>query len=235
MSYEVKLEQFEGPLHVLLQLIEAEKLDISEVSLSRVTDGYLKIVQENPQLPPEELADFLVVASRLLLIKSKLLLPYLFPADDDEGEGDLEAQLRMYKAYLDAAQVIEKTVGGRRFLYVREKPPRPEIGFAPPKSLRTDQMRELMLGVCERLEPEIEERREARDRTVSLHDKIGQLRKMLVRAKRISFRAFIKSSGSRMEMIVSFLALLELVKQKSVAVTQEGRFEDISITGIEKG
>jgi len=233
MSYTVRLEQFEGPLHALLQLIEAEKLDISEISLAKVTDGYLNLLQENPELPPEELADFLVIASKLLLIKSRLLLPFLYPEDAaDEGQ-DLESQLRIYKAYLDASKQIEKMAAGRRFLYVHDKLPKTDIGFSPPKKLTVDQMRELFLGVASRLEPEVKTEKRAIARAVSLHEKIRQIREMIDRVSSVSFRALMESSTSRMEIIVSFLALLELVKQKDVAVTQTGQFDDITIAKVE--
>jgi len=233
MSYTVRLEQFEGPLHALLQLIEAEKLDISEISLAKVTDGYLNMLQENPELPPEELADFLVIASKLLLIKSRLLLPFLYPEDAvDEGQ-DLESQLRIYKAYLDASKEIEKMAAGRRFLYVHDKLPKTDIGFSPPKKLTVDQMRELFLGVASRLEPEVKTEKRALERAVSLHEKIRQIREMIDRASSISFRALMESSQSRMEVIVSFLALLELVKQKDVSVTQTGQFDDITIAKVD--
>jgi segregation and condensation protein A len=233
MSYTVKLEQYEGPLHALLQMIEAEKLDISEISLAKVTDGYLRMLEENPELPPEELADFLVIASKLLLIKSKLLLPFLYPEEAEEDGQTLEEQLRIYKAYLDASKTVEKMAAGRRFLYVHDKLPKTDIGFSPPKRLTTDQMRELFLAVAKRLEPVVKTEKRAVDRTVSLHEKIEQIRSLFKRAERVSFKALMKSSRSRMEVIVSFLALLELVKQKNVAVTQSGQFDDISITRVE--
>jgi segregation and condensation protein A len=233
MSYTVKLEQFEGPLHALLQMIETEKLDISEISLAKVTDGYLNMLQENPELPPEELADFLVVASKLLLLKSKLLLPFLYPEDVEEDGQTLEEQLRIYKAYLDASERIEEMAAGRRFLYVHDKLPKTDIGFSPPKKLTTDQMREFFLAVAKRLEPVVKTEKRAVEKTVSLHEKIEQIRALFHRAKQVSFKTLMKSSRSRMEVIVSFLALLELVKQKNVAVSQGGQFDDISITRVE--
>ncbi len=229
MSYTVKLEQFEGPLSVLLQMIETEKLDISEVSLAKVTDGYIKLVEANPNMPPEELADFLVIASKLLLIKSKMLLPYLQLGEDEEDVGDLETQLRIYKSYLDASKIIEEMVGKRRFLYVHEKLPKTEIGFSPPKKFTPDEMREMFLGVIIRLKPVVKPQKKALEKAVSIHDKIQQIRTMINHAKRVSFRSLMASAQSRMEVIVSFLALLELVKQRTVSVQQTGRFEDIAI------
>ncbi|MFH1047589.1 MAG: ScpA family protein [Patescibacteria group bacterium] len=229
MSYTVKLEQFEGPLSVLLQLIETEKLDISEVSLAKVTDDYIKLLEANPDLPPEELADFLVIASKLLLIKSRMLLPYLQLETEEDNIDDLESQLRIYKSYLEASRIIEQMVGDRRFLYVHDKLPKTEIGFSPPKIFSTDQMHELYLGVIKRLEPLVKTEKRVLERAVSIHEKIQQIRDLLNRTKRVSFKTLMSNATSRMEIIVSFLALLELVKQKNVTVQQTGRFEDISI------
>ncbi len=234
MSYTVKLEQFEGPLHALLQMIETEKLDISEISLAKVTDGYLRLLEENPDLPPEELADFLVVASKLLLIKSKLLLPFLYPEEAEEDGQSLEDQLRIYKAYLDASKQVESMAAGRRFLYVHDKLPKTDIGFSPPKKLTTDQMRDLFLGVAARLEPVVKTEKRTVAKTVSLHEKIRQIKELIDRASRVSFSTLMKSSTSRMEVIVSFLALLELVKQRDVTVRQEGQFDDIAIVKLDK-
>jgi segregation and condensation protein A len=229
MSYTVKLEQFEGPLHALLQMIETDKLDISQISLAKVTDDYLNLLQANPDLPPEELADFLVVASKLLFIKSKLLLPFLYPEEAEEEGETLEEQLRIYKAYLDASEKIEQMAAGRRFLYVHDKLPKTDIGFSPPKKFDTGQMRELFLGVVNRLEPVVKTEKKVLEKTVSLHEKINQIKGLIDKASKLSFKSLVKSSKSRMEIIVSFLALLELVKQRDVAVTQTGQFDDIAI------
>jgi segregation and condensation protein A len=230
--FAVKLEQFEGPLDLLLELIEAEKLDISGVSLSRVTDGYLHHLHENPQIPPEELADFLVVATRLLFIKSRLLLPFLNMMDA-EPEGDLESQLRIYKEYLDASKGIEAMIGKRRFLFVHEKLPHVDIGFAPPKKLDTAQMAEFFRGVIARLEPLVKVPTAVVEKTVSIHEKIRHIQEMISKATKLSFRSVLLTAESKTEIIVTFLALLELVKQRSVTVSQDALWGDIVIDKLE--
>ena len=112
--YEVKLEQFQGPLDLLLQLIEKQEMDITEVSLAQVADSYIEYINQMGQLNPEEVADFLVVASKLIYIKSKVLLPEL----DLEEEGiDLEKQLKMYKEYYQATKKIQKSISKKKFNY----------------------------------------------------------------------------------------------------------------------
>lgn len=233
MGYAVNLEQFEGPLHLLLELIESEKLDISEVSLGQVTDSFLQHLDDDNDIPPEELTDFLVVASKLLLIKSKLLLPFLF-LHDEEDVDDLEKQLKIYKEYLDASKVVEEMIAKRRFLYVHEKLPHVEVGFAPPKRLGTDHMAEMFRTVIARLEPFVHiTSKETMERTVSIHEKINQIRAMFDRASKTSFREVLATAQSKTEVIISFLALLELVKQRSVSVTQGDQFDDITINKLE--
>lgn len=230
--FAVKLEQFEGPLDLLLELIEAEKLDVSQLSLARVTDGYLHHLHENPQIPPEELADFLVVATRLLFIKSRLLLPFLNMMDV-EPEGDLESQLRIYKEYLDASKGIEAMIGKRRFLFVHEKLPHVDIGFAPPKKLDLPQMAEFFRQVIARLEPLVKVPTAVVEKTVSIHEKIRQIQGMIATAQKMSFRSVLVTAESKTEIIVSFLALLELVKQRSVSVEQDALWGDITISKLE--
>lgn len=228
MGYAVKLDQFEGPLDLLLELIEAEKLDISQVSLAHVTDGYLHYVHEHPEIPPEELADFLVVASRLLFIKSRILLPFLQGIAEAE-EGDLESQLRIYKEYLDASKNVEALIGKRRFLFVHEKLPHVDIGFAPPKKLTSSMMAELLRGVIARLEPLVKVPRAVVEKTVSIHEKIRQIQSLIATATNVRFSSVLADAQSRTEVIVSFLALLELVKQRTVTVSQEAMWGDIVI------
>src|SRR3989338_2288737 len=99
--HAIKLEQFEGPLELLLQLIQDQKLDITQVSLANVADQYLEYIHAQPKWDPDELADFLVVAAKLLLIKSKVLLPNLDLGDDEGDALALEQQLKMLNQYLD--------------------------------------------------------------------------------------------------------------------------------------
>lgn len=230
----MKIEQFEGPLQLLLEMIEQEKLDISQVSLAKVTDGYLRFLDENPGIPAEELADFLVIASKLLLIKSRLLLPFL-SVGEEEPEGDLESQLKIYREYLEASKTIEQMIGRRRFLYVHDRLPKVETGFAPPKRLTVGQMRELFVTVIRRLDEVVRLPKAIIERTVSIHEKIGHIRALIARVERVSFRKLIQSAESRTEIVVSFLALLELIKQRQVTVSQDGVFDDITINRLEGG
>lgn len=227
--YAVKLEQFQGPLALLLELIEQEKLDISTIALAAVTDGYLKHLDAHPGMPPEDMADFLVVASRLLLIKSRILLPFL--AQEEEAD-DLEAQLKIYKEYLDASKRVEAMIASRRFAFVHEKLPAVEIGFSPPERLTAAHLADLYRLVIARLEPIIRVPRIILEKAASIQEKIRDLRAALGRAASVSFRSFVAGAGTRTEIIVCFLALLELVKQRAATVAQEKRFDDILVKAL---
>ncbi len=226
--YEIKLEKFEGPLDLLLKLIEREELDITEVALARVTDQYIAQLEKLPEISPEELADFLVIAAKLLFIKSRTLLPFLH-WDEDEEEGDLERRLRMYREYVEAAKKVQSILSKRRHTFVREKPPVAALGFAPPKDLGADKMAELFRDILGRLIPVVKPPEGVVERTVSIHEKIRHIQDIIGRHARVSFRSVLERAQTRDEIIVSFLALLELVKQRHVGVSQSGHFEEIHL------
>ena len=133
MVFHFKQDHFAGPLDLLLELIEQDKLNISKISLSRVANEYIRYVKSLEKIDPEQLAEFLVVAAQLMLIKSRTLLPTV-DLGLEEGEFSLADQLRMYKVFRDAAKGIEEQIKKKRFLFPREKPP-VQIGlFQPPKT-----------------------------------------------------------------------------------------------------
>lgn len=224
MPFAVKLEQFEGPLDLLLSMIEEEKLDITKVALSKIAEEYLRLVKET-QLPPEEVADFLLVASKLLLIKSQALFPNL-PVED-EGPS-LESQLKLLKLYHDASKGIEVLIAQKHFVYFREKMPVERI-FRPPQKTTLALLQEVFLGVIKTLEPVVRIPKRIVLKAISISERIERLRKLILEKLTTSFHGFVGTGGDKTEMIVSFLALLELCKQRIVDVKQEGLFHDIMI------
>ena len=120
MPYTIKIQKFEGPLDLLLQLIEQEELDITEISLAHITEQYLEYLATIEELYPDELADFLVVATKLLLIKSHMLLPELTLEDEDEES--LTRQLQLYKKYVEAARRLHDRWQGTAELHTRPWP-----------------------------------------------------------------------------------------------------------------
>jgi segregation and condensation protein A len=229
---KIQIEQFEGPLEFLLELIEHEKLSITDISLSQVTEQYLKMLEGLAEKNAEDLADFLVVASKLLLIKSRVLLPELVLEDEDES--DLALQLKMYKEYYDASKVITQMIAVHHFSFSREKPAVSITPvFNPPKSLNQGLLLELFRKVLKDIEPIVELPREVIRRAVSLQEKISNIQQMISREATVQFSNILKNSKSKMEVIVTFLAILELVKQRIVVVRQEEIFEDIFVESTE--
>jgi len=231
MIYKIKLEQFEGPLDLLLQLIEQQEMDITQVSLANITEQYLQYINKTPDIPMDELADFLVVAAKLLLIKSKILLPELF-AEEEEG-ADLEKQLKIYQEYYEASKILHKIILKRRFSFAREKMAvHIEKVFNPPRTLTTEKMKELFLGVLREIEPLVTLPREVVVKTISIQQRIENIKGMITERATLSFKNIITKAQNKTEIIVTFLALLELVKQRYVAVVQEEVFEEIVVKKV---
>lgn len=226
------LEKFQGPLDLLLQLIEKEELNISEISLAQVTEQYLHYIDEQTHLPPEELADFLVIAAKLLLIKSRILLPQLFGPEEEEAAEDLTRQLALYKMYVDAGRFLDKRLKSGHSSYARERLARQEtITFSPPPSVDASVLKKAYVELLVALEAYAKPAAELITRAVSLKEKIATLRILLDTAGEVNFHERILSDAStRTDVIISFLALLELVKQRYVMARQDSHGAHIVVT-----
>lgn len=229
MDYKIALEKFQGPLDLLLQLIEKREMDISQIALAEVTDQYLAYIDNHQDISAIELADFLVIATKLLVIKSKTLLPQL--ADDEEDSAEqLEAQLKMYKDYLDASKNIEKIIASGKFLFGREKiAVNIEATFSPPPSLTTDNLVNTYLEILGRIDYVVNLPQKVMEQTVTLKEKVNNIRDIILRLKKINFSQVLTDAQSKTDMVVSFMALLELIKSGEIAVNQVGAFDDIYI------
>lgn len=210
---------FNGPLDLLLQLIEREELDITTLSLAKITEEYIRELQSLEELPLDELSDFLVVAAKLLLIKSRVMVPG--ETAEDEVASDLERQLRMYKAFVDASKHIAKLYNRHKVAYARDSWSNVEPVFNPPPGLTPGTLREIFGQVLQELEPIVRLPETVIIRTINIREKISQIRDLLVEQKRTSFHTLLGAAGSKTEVIVTFLALLELVKQRTVTLAQE--------------
>lgn len=233
--HKIKIEQFEGPLDLLLQLIEENKLEITKVSLASVTEQYIQILNRSAKekIATSELADFLVVAARLLLIKSRALLPFLeWDKEEDEGE-DLTKQLKIYKEYLEAMKLIQLMISKKHFSFSRQKLLTfEEIGFAPPGKLTKSKLKEVFNGIINNLDPFLDLPTEIIRKTIDIQEKISQIRQRVFNQASTKFSEILKEAKDKTEVIVSFLAILELMKQKTVIVRQDKIFEEITIEEI---
>ncbi len=223
-------QQFEGPLELLLSLIEERQLGITEVALSEVTQQYIAYVHEHrDEITPENIADFLSVAARLIVMKSTALLPFLVPpADEDETEEvDLVAQLELYKRMARAGTMLgEMMAGGVRCVARRVPPRKRQIVFLPPDC---DAMclQQHLHTVIRDVPTVAQLDRASLRRMVALHDRVRRLAEAVQRHGTVSFTAFVRNSADRADVIVSFLALLELVKRNELIVTQQRAAGDI--------
>ncbi|MBI5654436.1 segregation/condensation protein A [Candidatus Uhrbacteria bacterium] len=230
MGVTFKIEHFEGPLDLLLQLVEQEKLDISHVSLAAVADQFVSYMRSSPEIPLEEMADFLVVAAKLVYLKSKLLMPDLSEAELDEGP-DLETQLRMYREFVKVSRKVDSLWRSKLRSYARVKRAfrQQEVKFSPPPEVTQDLMRETMGRIISRLTPLLKLPKAALERVVSVQEKIKQLFSHVREKTRMTFSSFVGRGATRTEAVACFLALLELVKQRFVRVSQTDPFDDIDI------
>lgn len=226
---KIKLEKFEGPLELLLSLIEDKKLEITDIALAEVTEHYMKALQKNEDwLGPAELADFLMIASRLLLIKSRVLLP-LFDWGDDEKES-LSEQLRMYKLYADATKVIDRIAKKQTQSFSRPRVPRmTEVIFSPPKYLEVIDLARIMHNVIEDLKPFRKIPEKVYRRVINLQEIIQNIYDLIKKRKSVSFMALLDDAQDRTEIVVNFIAVLELIKRQQIHVKQQQNFSEIKI------
>lgn len=236
MAVIVKQEKFEGPLDLLLELIKKEKLSINEISLAKVTDEYVVLVEnlsKEGRFDQEQLAEFLVVAGELLLIKSRSLLPeYAASPEEEASIEELEKRLGTLKAMREFAVELGVSSRKKRFIFSRESYLGMEPVFYPPKKMLLRDLAEAFLKVYEAL-PKIEKLAEEKLRKIiSLEEKIKELQVMLSAKVERFFSEIVNSGKEKAEIIVSFLALLELAKQKLVLLHQKKVFGDISIKGV---
>lgn len=232
MSYEFRSKEFEGPLELLLSLTQEKKLSINQVSLAQITEGYfvhLTHLEEEKKATHEEIAEFLVVASTLILIKSKSLLPgFHLTEEEEEDIGDLEARLKEYKRFKELAEILSGQLTGDRAVFMRP----PLVGitpeFLPPRSLSLDDLPGIMRRLLEVIvqKPQLAEKK-IRE-VISIEDKIQQIEERITNGIR-SFKKFIDKHEDTTEVIVSFLALLELVRHRSLGVSQQEQFGDILV------
>lgn len=230
MNYQVTTEGFEGPLALLLSLIETKELDISRVNLGSITEDYVKHLDEVERIAPTELADFLVIASKLLYMKSKLLLPELV-IDEDEDGLSLADQLRMYRKFAEASEVLAKMLQEGNEAYFSTRQVIEVAEFAPPEGLTSEDLARSMNHVINRLKPYVDLPKRMMERRVSIEEKIVHLKKM-IRAGASTYFHDIASRGSRSDTVASFLALLELLRMNLVNVKQKKLFEDIAIEKV---
>lgn len=231
MSFEVTLDTFAGPMQLLLELIEKEDLDITKISLAKVTDDYLAYVNAN-DVPSTELADFLVVAAKLIYVKSRAIMP-IEAQEEDEADA-LEAQLKLYREFVEATVFIDQLLKAEPVAYGRTRSVVvPEARFAPPTNVDVASLSSSFATLLKRLEPFFTLQQTSMQRVASVQERIKQIHDVLLERATMTFRDITKNSASRVDVIVSFLALLELMKQHIIHAVQSSAFGEIDLKRVE--
>lgn len=237
-QYRINLPAFTGPLDLLLHLIEREELDITAISLARVTEQYLTQIEELKKNRMEELIDFLVVGARLVLIKSRALLPQesTLAGDEEEEEDPAEAlirQLRAYRRFKKAAQwLLGREERGLR-TYLRVVPPPKAHGQLDMSGVTIESLQAALLAALQRAEDLEESVSLARPRRMTIQDQIQRLRYRIRTSGHVRFEELLSRQSSRLEIGVTLLAVLELIKRREIKATQDHLFGPITIEGVE--
>ncbi|MFA6397326.1 MAG: segregation/condensation protein A [Candidatus Paceibacterota bacterium] len=236
-SYQIKTPIFEGPLDLLLNLIENRKLFVNEISLSQVTDDYIEYIKNFPKTDMAEISGFIIVAATLILIKSKSLLPNVSLTDDEEVQiSNLEDRLKIYKTIKDLSVNIKNNFG-KNIIFNKSDREIMEPVFMPDEKITIENLSGLIRSVIDNLPKKEILQKVSVKKVISIEEMINSLTDRIQSNLKTSFKELSKNNNGSPEMvkenkiyvIVSFLAILELVRQGVVAVMQDNNFDDIQI------
>lgn len=232
MELQLKLNQFEGPLDLLLHLLDKDKVDIKDIFVSDITEQYLKYIENIAEFDMENASEFLTVAAHLLEIKSRALLPK--PAPLEEGEEDPEQalirRLTEYKMYKEAGEKLHDME--EENLKVYYKLPE-EINMQQRielEDMKLDALMEAFGEVLKRFENKtVKKQREIRRDTYTVKGKMAYIRRRLSSKKEMSFFDMFEDDGNKSEVVTTFAAMLELWKNRYLKLTQKENFGDILV------
>jgi len=233
--YKVNTDLFEGPLNLLLELIERSELDITAVALAQVTDQYLNYLEKFEYRDPSEVSSFLVIAAKLLLIKSIHLLPRppVFLGEEEDTAEQLIQQLKLYKKFKKASLYLEERQNLRMHTFLRVSPP--EFQVESKLDMSGISIQTLFEVACDiflnhssliNLDEVVVMPR------ITIREKIKAILDELSLKKASSFEKILKT-GSRIEIVITFLALLELIKRQVIEANQIALFKDIEFKASE--
>ncbi len=228
--YAFRLPDFEGPLDLLLHLIEHRELDITRVSLAAVADQYLELISKPGVIELSALADYLIIAAKLILIKSRLLLPQEQAPEPDSEEDVGEAlarQLREYKMFKQVAAFLrEREQKGLRTFPRFAPPPKPQPTTWKIKGVSAEDLAYALHRVL-RIRTTLPQGTLTVPLAVSIDQQIHAIAELTRRQPTVYFSQLLERATTRVEIIVTFLAILELIKRRQVVARQEGLFGEI--------
>jgi segregation and condensation protein A len=230
-GYTVTIPVYEGPLDLLLRLIEHAELDITVVALALVTDQYLTHIRKLDNARPDEISAFLVIAAKLIQIKSEALLPRppLREVSEDDPAENLARQLRNYKRFKEVANLFEQRDAQGLHTYLRLAPPPKIEGRLDLSEITLTDLLEAARSIYLHGKEKQSLGTVISAPRVTIRQKIAYIANALSKNKNSSFKTLLGSANSRLEVVVTFLALLELVKRYRVSASQETLFGDIQI------
>ena len=248
MAISYKLEKFEGPLDLLLHLIDKNKVDIYDIPIVEITRQYLEYVNQMEREDLNIVSDFLVMAATLLDIKSRMLLP---AKEDEEGEeedpkAELVARLMEYRRYkMMAQELLDLEEDAQGILFKPPTVPKEVAKYEPPvdldqllDGLTLAKLQRIFEGVMKRQEDKVDPIRSSfgtiKKEPVSLEERVMDVLRFARKKRRFSFRQMLTRQGDKLEIVVTFLAVLELMKVGKLSLTQEHTFDDMEIEILEK-
>lgn len=234
-DFNIKHQSFEGPLDTLLNLIEKRKLLINDFSLSQITDDFINHMNTIGKISATHISDFLVVASTLILIKSKSLLPTLkLEGEEEQSIEELETKLKILQVIKKISESVQERFG-LFTLFQKKRVKNEKVIFSPTQQINPHSMRIVMLDVIKTF-PKFEEKKEARIRkTVSLEEMMNRVINKVKKNIQMSFSTFNQASGNKdkVDVIIGFLAVLELVKNGFISAKQDSKYKDINLESEE--
>lgn len=230
MQRVITLEQFSGPLDALLAMVEEERLSINEISLSQIADQYIAQIKQAEEFSKEELAAFLVIAATLILIKSRSLLPHLtLTSKEEESIDELQQRLRVFQFFKMLAGHLNEFQRQRLRLVGREAYAGLQMVFMPPDGITVQHFSQALQALIHVLPMKEYLPSEIIEKAITLEEKIEEIRTRVERALYASFDDIKKHAKEKIEVIVAFLALLELVKQGALIFEQRELFGNIKL------
>jgi len=232
-NYKDRKKIFEGPLDLLLELIEKEKLDVTEVSLAQVAGQFLDYLENSREISPQNLADFLLVAGKLILIKSKAILPMLeLEKEEEEDIEELKARLKEYQKFKEILKEIIKLESRKKMFFSRQSYSGIKTIFCPPENISGSDLKNIFEDIIEKIPKFKSLPQETIKEIISMKDKIEDLKRSLSQRIEMTFKDATAGVKTKVEVIVTFLAVLELVRKNIVIAEQADMFGDIKIRRI---
>ncbi len=226
-KFKIKTEVFEGPMDLLLSLIEKRKLMINDVSLAKVTDDFITHLQNREVYSIKDTSEFLIIASTLLLIKSRSLIPSLNLSEEEKTDiRDLELKLKIYKKIKELSVFIKNNFGKKIIFFPNTRKMEPV--FSPSTEMNSENISKAIFEVIKNL-PKFDVKPKLKvTKVISLEEMITSLTKRVQSSLKMSFKDFSgMGKAEKVNVIISFLAMLELVKQGIIEVNQRDKFDDI--------